>query len=151
MKMNPRKTLFLGVVAGCMALAQPVLAQPLPGIQSVSVQCQMGGGAPTPQILTVLVTHVTFVGSSLAYEFRNAATAQTTTYTPPGGVVSQWFPVPPGTYNLTVRQLTGQHPQALWNNIVVPIAVSTNGKGTGCRFLSPRETPTPLGETIRHN
>jgi len=153
--MKLREMLSLGVVAGGVAFANPVVAEAqsggsaLPGIQSVSVQCVMGGGSTTPQILTVQVTHVALVGSTLAYEFRNVATGLKTTYTPVGGVYSQWFPVPTGTYNLTVKQLVGQGPQALWNNIVVPVAVSTNGKGTGCRFLNATETPA--GQTVRHN
>ena len=146
--MRLRKTMFLGIAVGCVAFAQPVLAAPLPGILSVAVQCQMGGGTP-PVMLTVQVTQVALVGSTLAYEFRNVVTGQKTIFTPVGGVYSYWFPLPTGTYNLTVKQLTGQAPQALWNNIVVPVAVATNGKGTGCRFSNV--TDTPASQTVKHN
>ena len=136
--MKLRKTLFLGVV-GCIAFANPVLAQSsLPGIQSVSVQCVLSGGVVPPEFLTVQVTFVSLV-NFLTFEFRDVVTGQTKTYTPAPGYLTVHLPVPPGTYNLTVKQVSGTHPQALWNNIVVPPTVSTNGRGTGCQFVS--ETP----------
>jgi len=144
MKMNPRKSLLLGAAAGCMALAQPVLAMPVPGIQSVSVQCQ----GSSPPFITVQVTFAALAdGPSL--EFQNVATGHKITWAPFGLVLTENIPLPAGTYNLTVKQRIGQGPQSLWNNIVVPVAVSTNGRGTGCRFLNTTETPA--NQTVKHN
>lgn len=145
-----RLTLTAGMLAA-LVLAMPTTASAgtTPGIALVSVQCLMGGGTP-PEMLTVQVNFDSAVFVSLKYEFRNVASGQTITYSPVGSALIVNLPVPPGTYNLTVKQPSGQHSQSLWTNIVVPHAVSTNGKGTGCRFLSLGETPASVPVTERH-
>jgi hypothetical protein len=74
----------------------------------------------------------------VVYEFRNVSTGQTITPTwgNPSGIEVQ---LPPGTYDLTVKRPNNLHSRSQWVNIVVPVAVSTNGQGTGCRFLGPGE------------
>src|SRR5665213_2286707 len=142
--MIPRKSLFLGAVAGCIALSNPVLAQTPPGIESVSLQCLMAGTSGPPVTLTVQVTFVSNVFGPLAFKFRDVATGQTTTYTPMVQGTTQMLPVPPGTYNLAVASISGQNPEPIWGNIVVPPTVSTNGKGTGCAFSHPPGRPFPF-------
>jgi hypothetical protein len=130
--MRPMKMLFLAALV-C-GVAQPAWAVTIPAIASVTVQCEIGGGTP-PQTLTVQVTFAA-PADQLRYEFKNTFSGQTTTYTPFGMVLQQKLPLPPGTYNLTIKPLNAPNPQAVWNHIVVPVSVPTNGKGTGCRFLS---------------
>src|ERR1035437_8172690 len=138
-EMKSRKILFLGVVAGCMVFADLELAN-VPAIQSISVQCEVLGS----QTFTVDVTFVSFA-NAVKFVFRNVATGQLVNWSDAGTMLTEKIPVPAGTYNLTVTTITGQGLQALWNNIVVPPIVSTNGQGTGCRFSSLGETPA-LGE-----
>lgn len=137
-----RFMLAAGMLAA-LVLAVPTTAFALatPGIASVSVQCEIIQGAPNV-LDTVRINFDSMIHMGLEFDFRNVATGQTVSFQL---IANTWpsnpFPVPPGTYNLTVRQNYGQHSWSVWNNIVVPHTVSTNGKGTGCRFLSPGETP----------
>lgn len=143
--MKLSKVLFLSAIVLGMVFANPVWAMTTPGIALVSVQCEQ----PQSQIFTVRVKFDAFA-SGLVFEFRNVSTGQAIIYNSLiNNGVDIPFPVPQGTYNLTVKQNSGQHSQSLWTNIVVPPTVSTPGQGTGCRFLNIGETPASVSVPSR--
>jgi hypothetical protein len=143
--MKLSNVLFLSAFVLGTATANPALAQEwTPSISSVLVGC-----VTLPKIIgSVQVRFNPAAGpvNGLVYEFRNVSAGQTITSAQgdPSGIEVQ---LPPGTYDLTVKHLNSLHSRSQWVNIVVPVAVSTNAQGTGCRFLGPGEMPagaTPL-------
>ena len=140
--------IVLGTATANPALAQASIQESTPNIWSVFVLCE-----PLPKAIgAVKVNFNMGAVGGLVYEFRNVSTGQTITsaqasasvfWADPSGAEAR---LPPGTYDLTVKRPSNLHSRSQWVNIVVPVAVSTNG-GTGCRFLGPGEmpaVPTPL-------
>jgi hypothetical protein len=121
-------------------LASPAWAMTTPSIAGVTVQCNQEGA-------DTVTVHVKFDSGnqSLIYEFRNVSTGQVITSTRISMMNNDIpFVIPAGTFNLTVKQPSGQGSQSLWPNIVVPATALTPGQGTGCRFLKPGEVPAVM-------
>lgn len=82
-------------------------------------------------------------GLDYGFEFQNAGTGQATRFQHPSMASLMSFPLPPGTYNLTVMYVASDgwyvvpgHGKATRNNIKVPATVSAHGRGSGCEFAS---------------
>lgn len=121
----------------------PALAVPTPVIEKLDVTCQFRAG----QMHTVSITMKwgIFLGTySYEFAFKNTQGQQFLFYETVTAMGASTFPLPAGTYDLTISVVGRADPntptimpwagKTLYNNILVPLAVSTNGRGTGCRF-----------------
>jgi hypothetical protein len=125
-----------------------------PQINSYGVECAMQGG----QMKTVKFDiHYQNLGlNGFQFRFRNQSSGQFTDYriaASTSGLVR--FALPQGKYDVTVTVIIPGPPftqvpnsgALTFNNIVVPKAVSSNGRGLGCMFattLNPA-TAAPFG------
>jgi hypothetical protein len=147
-EMKLSNVMFLSAIVLGTATANPALAQ-FPSVQELTPPITGVVVTCTTQPTTEGMVKVNFnvMVAGLVYEFRNVSTGQTITANSSPSPLGEFVSLPPGTYDLTVKHPNNLHSRSLWVNIVVPVAVSTNGQGTGCRFLGPGErpaVPTPL-------
>jgi len=141
-EMTSKFATLLGLMTGLL-LATPALAEwRTPAVEQIKVECAYRAG----QMHTVRLT-LKFLGfgtDSYEFLFTNAQGQQTRFYEMVSSMGTGTFPVAAGTHKLTVRIVgrpeantvvpkshTGM---AIYENIIVPQPISTQGRGTGCAF-----------------
>ena len=132
---------------GCVVMASPAYALSTPMVDTMKAECQMVDG----QMHTIRITMVwnRVIGSDI-YEmkFTNMQGQATKFYRGVNRMDPMTYPLPAGTYTLLITVVNVLHEQwrgtgqAQYRNIVIPVAVSSGGKGTGCVFKTPSATGT---------
>lgn len=129
-------------VMGALVVTCPVVAE-TPNIRSVSLECKIVRGEhhtvkvqlQPPYMFNVVV-------ESNQFNFRNAS-GQTFSFLANPTVIDLSFPVPAGTYKLTIDVVhhsnldipVSNSSSAVYNpDIVVPPTMPLAGRGTGCKF-----------------
>lgn len=152
MKFN--NILPLLALAGSLCLVQTAVAQ-TPNLQSVLLECRIVN-SQTHTVRAVLDWASASHSFDYGFEFQNAGTAQITRFQMSPMASLHSFPLPQGTYNLTVMYVGTDgwyvapgHGKATWSNIQVPATVSTHGRGSGCEFASVANRANQIAPAIK--
>lgn len=131
-------------------------------IESVNVECKVVNGQTHTVRVAMVYNPATLgfpVGVNHRYSFQNTGTGQISTfyYGSLHSPALTTFPLPQGSYNLTVAfsNESVMNAPALpgsvvyWNNIKVPATVSTHGRGTGCEFASIANRANQIAPAVK--
>ena len=132
------------------ALAQTIRPLP-PTVYEIDVACGYADGQRYTVRIQSMKNGVTRF-SDYSFNFRNVQGGATLSLSPAASNVPasaviegpmqyynrqyQFFDIPAGVYDLTISHSPGsaQSSSLIVTNVSVPVAVTTNGRGTGCRF-----------------